>query len=101
MSSIVTIVPCKFTDYPQRNVLIEDSISYGYRIYDDYGSAYNDLWDRGDMDLSSLEILEKVCGDREGDNTIDIMFDFLVENELGIFIGDDWLEWDQIEKILT
>ena len=103
MSSIITIQPCKFTNYPQViTEPIEDSISYGYRCYDDYGDTYNNLWEKEDMNLSPLEILEKVCDDREGDGSVvGLMFDFLVEEELGIFVGNDWLEWDQIKEILT
>jgi hypothetical protein len=104
MSSIITIQPCKFTNYPQHNVvtrLIEDGISYGYRIYDNYGSTYNNLWEKADMNLSPLEVLKKVYDGSKGDDTVELMFDFLVENELGIFVGNDWLEWDQIKEILT
>lgn len=104
MSSVITIQPCKFTNYPQQNVitgLIEDNISYGYRCYDDYGSTYNNLWEEEDTKLSSIEILEKVFEDHKGNDTLVLMFDFLVENELGIFVGNDWLEWNQIKEILA
>lgn len=95
MSSIVTIQPCKFTNYPQ------DDITYGYRCYDEYGSTYDNLWEKEDMDLSPIETLKKVYDECDGNDTLTLMFDFIIDNELGIFVGDDWLEWIQIRRILT
>ena len=96
MSSIVTIQLCKFTNYPQ----VEDSISYGYRCYDDYGATYNNIWEKEDIELSPIEILKKVYDEKGYNNTLELMFDFIVENELGIFIGTDWLTWDQIKMVI-
>lgn len=104
MNSIITIQPCKFTNYPQQNVitgLIEDNISYGYRCYDDYDRIYCDLWEEKDMDLSSIETLEKVYNERKDNEVLTLMFNFIIANELGIFVGDAWLEWIQIRRVLT
>jgi hypothetical protein len=53
------------------------------------------------MGLSPIETIKKTYDEREGNDTLILIFDFLIENELGIFVGDDWLEWVQIRRVLT
>lgn len=93
MSSFITIQPCRFVNYPS------EETSYGYRAYDDYASVYNNLWKKEDLDLTNIEIVEKIYIE-EGSDEIELMFEFIIENELGIFVGDNWLNWDQIKSIL-
>jgi len=92
MSSRVAILPTIFEDYPSGEK------SYGFRIYDDYGVDYSNLWNRGDLDLEPLEILRKVV--EEASESTGGFLDFVREGEHGIYIGDEWLLWEEIKEVM-
>ncbi len=65
--------------------------SFGYRLYDDYDSVYNNMWNF--IPDNDLDFLELALEDGHG------MFDFLQENELGIDINGTWYDWNEIEHL--
>lgn len=95
MSNRLVIQPTKFVNI--NNGVEDTSHSYGVRIYDDYGSAYANCWDSIPED--PLDILRKVCSEMNDDNTM-AMIDYVQENERGLYIGDDWYEWEEIKDII-
>jgi len=93
MSSSVTIQPCKFINHPTNEE------SFGYRCYDEYAAVYNNLWEKEDLDLPPTTVLKNVYKDAVGNDDLSLIFDFVIDNELGIFIGNVWLEWEEIGYI--
>lgn len=85
----VTIQPTIFENHPQ------GTKTFGYRIYDDYGQTYLNTWESIPKD--DMDILQKVMD--EADETADAMFSFILEHEHGIYINDNWWDWDEIKHI--
>jgi len=90
MSNLAVIVPTKF------ECVRTGAVTLGFRIYDDYGAEYCNLLESiPDDDIELLEEVVKLVGDvGQG------ILDSVVENELGISIGDAHYEWDEIKDIL-
>ena len=94
MSNRICIEPTKFEDVRTGHV------SYGYRIFDDHGSAYGNLWESIPDD--DLHVLQMVVDDREDNNfVLNSLLDWIQEKETGITIGDTPYEWEQIKDIVT
>lgn len=90
MSNIATIQPTIFQNHGTENK------TYGVRVYDNYGQAYDNTWDSIPDD--DMEILRLI---KDNDNEIiSAIIDFVVEEEEGIMIGEEYYEWDIIKDIL-
>lgn len=98
MSNRVTIQPTKFVNLLETGSEDLQGITYGVRVYDDYGNAYSNTWDK--MPIGDMEVLRKVCNEMDDDVT-SAMIDYVVENENGLYIGDNWYECDEIKEIIT
>lgn len=94
MSNRLVIQPTKFINL---NNGVEDGPTYGVRVFDEYGCSYCNAWDS--IPGEPLEILRKVCVEMNDENTM-AMLDNVQENELGLNIGDDYFEWEQIKDII-
>ena len=92
MSNKVYIQPTIFENYPS----VEKS--YGYRIWDDEGMEYCNHWTKEDLDAKPLDILRHVS--REASPQVDAMLSFVLNNEHGIYIRDDWYNCEDIQNIL-
>jgi hypothetical protein len=77
----------------------EEHTHYGYRLFDDYVQTYCNIWEKEDIKLPPLEILNKAVS--ELDEVAGMIIDDVIENEKGIYIGDDWFEWAVIKPILN
>jgi len=93
MSNRLCIEPTKFEDVRTGHV------SFGYRIYDDYGSAYGNLWDSIPDD--DLDVLRLIMEDRRNNIVLDNLLCQIQEDELTIFIGDSPYNWEQVKEIVT
>lgn len=86
----VTVEPTKFVD-------VRDGVeTFGYRIYDNYGSSYdNTLQSIPDDDLELLKIVI------ENDNDIiQDTLNYLMEAKNGLEIGGTWYDHDEIKEII-
>jgi hypothetical protein len=73
--------------------------TYGYRMYDDYGQTYCNLFDESIMSMPDLEILGQVV-----DNLDDVskaMVDHCNEMQQGIMVNDNWYDYDEIKDIIS
>lgn len=85
----ITLQPTEFINHPQK------SITYGYRMYDDYSQTYYNSWKSiPDNDLEILRLALK-----NGDNISQNMFGFILEHGCGIFIGNEWYNWNKIKHL--
>lgn len=87
----VTIEPTKFVD-------VRDGVeSFGYRIYDNYGSSYdNTLQSIPDDNLELLKIVV------ENDNDIiQDIFEHLIETEGGLEIGGTFYDFEEVKHIIS
>ena len=74
----------------------KENKTYGVRVYDNYSQAYDNTWDSIPDD--DMEILRLI---KDNDNEIiSAIIDFVVEEEEGIMIGEEYYEWDIIKDIL-
>jgi hypothetical protein len=86
----VTIEPTKFVNI--RN----GEESHGYRMYDNYGSHYdNTLESIPDDDLELL----KIVAENDNDVVCD-MLNHLVETENGLEIGGQYYSYEEIKHII-
>jgi hypothetical protein len=86
MGNRVHIEPTEF-----KNVR-DGAVTFGVRIYDDYEQEYTNTWDSIPDD--DLAVLALVLKENSGD-----MFDFVRENESGVYVGDNWLTWEEIKHL--
>lgn len=87
----ITLQATVFENRPQGTKTV------GYRIYDSHGKAYsNTLQALPDDDLELLRIAMDY-----GDETTQDMIGFCLEYEVGLYIGDEWYEWDQIKHLFV
>jgi len=85
MSNTITLVTTKFTN------VVDGNETHGYRIYDNYGSTYNNCADNAIIDDMSLlsYVYENGC---ESSHT---MLDFAVDD--GIHINGTYYEGNEVE----
>ena len=88
----ITLQATEFIDSPQ------GSVTFGFRMYDWEGKVYDNTWERIPDD--DLDILRKVCEESADDEVVMAMFEYIWENETGIYIGDIWYDWEDIKDIL-
>jgi len=97
VSNRVTIEPTEFKDART------GSLSHGFRIHDEHGSAYNNLWDGIPDD--DLEFFIKVFADlSEVVGTGGPLADFylhIAEHGCSVWIGESELTWEQIKHLFT
>lgn len=85
----ITLQPTIFINHPNGEK------AYGYRMYDDYGQTYYNLWESIPDD--NLEILRLVLEDC--DFITSGMFDYMAEHSHGLYIGDIWYTWDEVKHL--
>ena len=81
----INLVSTKFTN------IKSGEESFGYRIYDDYSSEYNNLLDTPIDD--DLDLLAQAIEDSHE------MLDFVRENETGVDINGTWYDWEEIQPV--
>jgi len=96
MSNRVTIQPTKFVNLVDGN---DSEVTYGVRVYDDYGNSYSNIWELSEL-MDDMEILKKVCSDMNHEETM-AMISYVIEKEIGLYIGSNWYEWEEIKQIVT
>jgi len=90
VSNRVTFQLTKFVNLDSD--LNEQEPAYGYRVYDDYGSDYNNVYTKEELPRTpqdALEILEEEHND---------LYDAAVEKG-GFFFNDDYVQIDEDGKI--
>ena len=85
----VTIQPTEFTN------VRSGEVTYGVRVYDDQGQAYDDIWD--DIPDDDMDVLHRVL--ESEDHDIVEMLEFVAEHKKGIHIGEEWYKWNEIESV--
>ncbi len=88
MSNRATIEPTEF-----KNVRGGD-VTFGVRVYDDYASAYLNLWESIPDD--DLDVLRQVL--ESDDENIKALLNFIQEEETGVYIGDVYYDFEQIKE---
>jgi len=74
-----------------------ENVTWGYRIYDNYGSHYdNTLESIPDDDLELLKIVIE-----NDDDTVQDMLEHLVETENGLEIGGAHYSFEEIKHIIS
>lgn len=68
--------------------------AYGYIIRDDHGGTYSDILESIPSNMKLL--IEAI--DSEDDVTVAII-EHLLANQKGLYIGDEWYEWDRIKHL--
>lgn len=89
MTNYITIHPTEFFD------VRTGEKSLGFRVYDDYASSYCNICES--LPDDDLEFISMVL--EYADDNIRIMLDHVREHELGIFVGDEFYEWEQIKHL--
>lgn len=88
MSNRLTIEPTEFKD------VRSGSVTYGVRVYDNFDQKYDNLWDSIPDD--DMEVLKLVMdSDAMGD-----FIDDLKDAAKGLYIGDQWYDYDEIKHVL-
>jgi hypothetical protein len=67
--------------------------TFGVRVYDDEGLAYDNSWDSIPND--DMAVLQKTM--QSSDEFISGLLSFWQENERGLYIEQTWYEWDEIK----
>ena len=89
MSNKVCLMSTKFVD--------RDGTTYGFRMFDDYGMAYNNCSERFvDGDFEILEYAKKMS---HGNDILIGLFDYIQEHRTGIKINATWYDWEEIKGI--
>jgi hypothetical protein len=88
MSSKVTFQITKFTNlYPDGT---EGDVSYGYRVYDDYGVEYSNILEYQDViNMTPALALENIFSHMQQD------WSDPITNSGGFYFGDQWIEVDK------
>lgn len=85
----VTLQPTIFENHPS------GSKTYGYRMYDNDGQTYCNMWESiPDDDFESLKLAIE-----DGDYVAQDMFGYIIEHGCGLYIGDEWYRWDAIKHL--
>ena len=88
MSNRVSIIRTKFEDHT--------GVSYGWRIADNYGSAYCNLAEAPIED--DLQLVIDIIQHEDGDNTIPDMLEYIGEN--GVYLDGVWMDAEEVQKLL-
>ena len=77
------------------------SITYGCRIWDDGNATYTNTWECIPDD--DMDVISKCIADFSGSGPFNTPDDFsnmmncVEEEEDGVYVGDEWYEWEQIK----
>lgn len=94
MANLVTIEPTEFTNPHTATV------TYGFRLYDDYGAQYANGWESIPGD--GMAVLERVVSMwKSGELKEEIvgLLEFVEEHEKGLYVSQTWYDWDQIKHL--
>ena len=69
-------------------------VSYGVRVYDDYGQTYDNTYEKSSLPTTPQEALD-VIAELDPD-----MHEFIVNEKHAFFFGNDWIELDDNGKII-
>ena len=89
MANRVNIEPTKFVN------VRDNSETFGVRVYDDYAQAYDNSWK--EIPDNDMDVLKRVLN--LDDIVISEMMSFTKEMENGLYIGDEWHEWEEIKAV--
>ena len=89
MSNRICLEPTEFTD------VRSGSVSYGFRVFDDYGKGYSNLWESIPDD--DLEVLAKAL--EVDDDDVMTVLDAVMEQKTGIYIGETYYPWEEISHL--
>ena len=92
MSNRATLQRCTFSDYPSEHK------HFGYRLYDEYSQSYDNTLDETIFKLEPLDFLRDTVF-RDNSDNVEAIFDNIRENQKGIYIDDNWFDWDEIQEI--
>jgi len=92
MSNSAYIVRTKFTD-------MKGQETFGYRIFDDYESDYYNGLDKEDIASEGLDFLELIIGQGSFGGIFPSITGHLYEMQRGIYIDDDWFDYETIAPI--
>lgn len=87
MSNRVTFQVTKFTDLNE--ALEEVESHYGYRIHDDYGQEYNNIYEKSDLPRTPEEAV-KILREEHSEIFIDA-----VMVKQGFYFNDEWVILDE------
>mgnify|MGYP003971381911 CR=1 FL=1 len=104
MSNRLTIQPTFFQNQDSDFNSVGDS-HYGFRIHDDYNMAYSTIAETHD---GMMSILDEFKGERHiqwiklvmryNSEVSDSMIDYVRETERGMYIDQEWFDWDEIKE---
>jgi len=104
MSNRLTIQPTFFQGQDSDFNSTGDSY-YGFRMYDDYDMSYSTIAETRD---GMMSVLNEYDGERHiqwiklamryNSEVTDAMFDHIREMEKGIYIDQQWFDWDEIKE---
>jgi hypothetical protein len=87
--NMITLQATKFVNMPSGEE------TFGYRMYDNHGQAYNNTLEKIPED--DLELLEIVM--QSDEIQISDMLDFLLEYAKGLYINGEWYNWCDIKHL--
>jgi hypothetical protein len=95
MSNRATLQPCKFVNISKDGE--EEEVSYGFRLYDDYGQTYTNVIDEDEFlkDIRKLEpvaLIKKYFCLTGEDSVADAILDGVIEKG-GMYWNDSWIEF--------
>lgn len=94
MSNRLYIVPTKFENIQEPD---EDSVSWGYIIYNDYWQNYNNTHTEAEArEPDPIKFLKMAYEDRWAED----FFDCICENEKSVQVGDYCIEWEEVSKVI-
>jgi hypothetical protein len=82
-------------DFIDKTNRISGETYSGIEVWDDYAESFFDL---EDIPSDRMELL-RIVRDK-ADNEIEAILEAVVEGEKGIYILDDWHEWEEIAPVL-
>jgi len=93
MSNQVSLTRTKFVN------LVDNTETFGYRIYDDYDCSYNNFYCQDDLHIKDdLLFLETILDSL--DKTAAAIIDFVIEMGSGITIDGNYYEFNSLKEIL-
>ena len=92
MSNQIELKRTKFTN------LADGYESFGYRIYDSYGSDYNNMLIESEIPKDDLDLI-RLAKDEYSTDVVASMFDHIEEMESEIFVDGEMYEWKDIKHL--
>ena len=102
MSNRMFIVPTEFKD------IRTGHITKGVRCSDDYANFYSNLWEsipNDDLEFLALCLEEFYFESKysaiDKNKEYHMFFEWIVENQKGVWIGETYYEWGQIKHLFS